>query len=87
MKKIKPNKELSGHGAYTPDLSEEDETTVKAKVDNWDLINLAGSDHDKENLNVFSESDDECKGKRIRTYSFDPENYEASPNSIEIGTG
>ena len=63
---------------YDDDFSGNEDPTSKASPPERDFINLAAMEN-KENLFIFSESDEECQGKRIRTYSFDPENYEPGP--------
>jgi len=67
-------------------FSGDENPTSKASPPDLDFMNLVASDN-KDNVFVFSESDDESKGKRIRTYSFDPENYEPGPGGVEAGTG
>merc|ERR1712032_357787 len=59
---------------------------MKVSPPDQDFLKLAASEN-KENMFVFSESDDEYQGKRIRTYSFDPENYEPSPDKVEGEAG
>lgn len=63
-------------------FSGDSDTTLKVSPpDNTNFMNLAGDPHfkkskyNKENMYVFSESDEseEFKG-RVRTYSYDPEN-------------
>ena len=68
------------------DFSGNEDPTSKASPPERDLMNFAAAEN-KENLFIFSESDEECQGKRIRTFSFDPENYEPGPGQLEAGTG
>ena len=68
------------------DYSQAEDSTFKAHDENRNFMNF-DADISRDNLYVFSESDDECKGKRIRTYSYEPENYEPAPGGMEAGTG
>jgi len=79
----RPLKEASYIPNYD-DFSGDEDPTSKASPPDRDFMNLAANDN-KENVFIFSESDEESHGNRIRTYSFDPENYE--PAGVEAGTG
>ena len=72
----------------------------KKYFENKEVLQFQSEDSDKENMpnfmnlgandgfpafmGVLSESDEEQEGKRVRTYSFDPEKFDLSSHNDDI---
>lgn len=52
-----------------------------ANKENIGFVNLAAHDPFLPFLHVLSESDEELEGKRVRTYSYDPEKFDVSEHN------